>query len=215
MKIAIDASLRTGGAEPFLLVWRVEGTATVDRPALAAAIKAACNVAAESANPAADAAVERYKAELVKLGRNPNRYRISSDALIRRCRRDGALPSIHPLVDLNNLLSVRTGWPIGCYDCGMVVGDVSYRLACPGEIMATLGKGELDITNLPVLADEKGAFGSTVSDSVRTAVVETTDRPVFVMYGYGRPDEGALAALVGEAVSTAGLRLVDGPRLII
>ena len=43
-----------------------------------------------------------YKA----FGRNPGRYRVSSEALIRRVRRGDELYHINSVVDVNNLLSV-------------------------------------------------------------------------------------------------------------
>lgn len=215
MKIAIDASVTGDGADPFLLVWTVETQgAASDGAALGRILREVCHLAAAGPMPEAEAAVERYRAELVKLGRNPNRYRISSDALLRRCRRDGAVPSILPLVDLNNILSLLTGWPVGCYDAGKIEGAVVYRLGAEGEAMPTLGKGDFDIARLPVLSDAGGPFGSTVSDSVRTAVSEGTEQALFVMYGYGEADAEALADLVLAQCRVAGATLVEAPALV-
>ena len=45
-----------------------------------------------------------YKA----FGRNPGRYRVSSEALIRRIRRGDELYRINSVVDVNNLISVKS-----------------------------------------------------------------------------------------------------------
>lgn len=213
MNIAIDDGVR-GGVAPFLLVWRADA-APVDAAGASDALRRASEAVAGEGASAAEAAIETYRAELVRLGRNPNRYRISSDALLRRLRRDGAVPSILPLVDLNNALSLRTGWPIGCYDVARIQGDVLYRLGGGDEVMSTLGKGDFDVTNLPILADAQGPFGSTISDSVRTAVQADAGACLFVLYGFGAPATAPLAELVEAVFAEAGAHLSDAPRLVV
>ena len=53
-----------------------------------------------------------YKA----FGRNPGRYRVSSEALLRRVRRGDELYHINSVVDVNNLVSVESGLSVGSYD---------------------------------------------------------------------------------------------------
>lgn len=212
LDITLDKNTRADDLAPFLLVWTLRA-GPLDAVAVAALLDEACQAAAAGEGGPADAAVETYKTALTRLGRNPNRYRISSDALLRRCRKDG-VPTILPLVDLNNVLSMRTGWPIGCYDLEGVDGAVTFRQGREGEVMPTLGKGDMDVARLPLLADAAGPFGSTVSDSVRTRVTETTAAPAFVMYGYGAVDETALVALVQDVCAKVGGVFAAPPRLL-
>lgn len=212
LDISLDENTRAGDLAPFLLVWTLRAGA-LDAGAVAALLAETCETAAAGEGGPADAAVDTYKTALTRLGRNSNRYRISSDALLRRCRKDG-LPTILPLVDLNNVLSMRTGWPIGCYDLEVVDGPVTFRQGREDEVMPTLGKGDMDVARLPLLADATGPFGSTVSDSVRTRVTETTATPAFVMYGYGPADEAALIAQVQEVCAQAGGVFGVPPRLL-
>jgi DNA/RNA-binding domain of Phe-tRNA-synthetase-like protein len=211
--IRIDADTRAGDLTPFLVVWTLDA-ASLDARAVAGLLDKACAEAAAGEGGPADAAVEAYKTALTTLGRNPNRYRISSDALLRRCRKDGVVPSILPLVDLNNVLSMRTGWPIGCYDADLLDGEVVFRQGREGETMATLGKGDMDVAKLPLLADAGGPFGSTISDSVRSRVTEATRAPLFVLYGYGPVDAAVLTGLVGQVCREAGGVFGETPRLI-
>lgn len=212
--LSIDASVSGGANAPFLLAWSLRnGGASLRADALQAMLEETCELARGGKLSHADQAVQTYRAELQRLGRNPNRYRISSEALLRRAGRDGAVPTIAPLVDLNNVVSMRTGWPIGCYDLAKIEGPVRLRLGGAGEAMSTLGKGEFDITALPVLADDRGPFGSPVSDSARCAVDETTQAALFVLYGYGRPDGDALGAGVLRACGGCGLEVLAAPAL--
>ncbi len=65
-----------------------------------------------SSDPVFQAVREMFKA----VGIDPTKHRPSSEALIRRVHREGSLPFIHPMVALNNLVSLYDGLPMGCYD---------------------------------------------------------------------------------------------------
>lgn len=113
-----------------------------------------------------------YKA----FGRNPGRYRVSSEALMRRVRRSDPLYRINSVVDVNNLISVQSGLSVGSYDLEKVQGDVVMRRGAAGETYPGIGKDAIDLENLLVLTDDFGAFGSSMSDSTRSMVtLETRD----------------------------------------
>ena len=113
-----------------------------------------------------------YKA----FGRNPGRYRVSSEALMRRVRRSDPLYRINSVVDVNNLISVQSGLSVGSYDLEKVQGDIVMRRGAAGETYPGIGKDAIDLENLLVLTDELGAFGSSMSDSTRSMVtLETRD----------------------------------------
>ena len=107
-----------------------------------------------------------YKA----FGRNPGRYRVSSEALIRRVRRSDPLYRINSVVDVNNLISVQSGLSVGSYDLEKVQGSIVMRRGAAGETYPGIGKDAIDLENLLVLTDELGAFGSSMSDSTRSMV---------------------------------------------
>ncbi len=119
-----------------------------------------------------------YKA----FGRNPGRYRVSSEALLRRVRRGDELYHINSVVDVNNLISITSGLSVGSYDLGHVQGAITLRKAEEGEGYTGIGKDFLDMENMLVLADEKGIFGSTMSDSTRAMVTEETKDVLVVIY---------------------------------
>ena len=61
---------------------------------------------------------EAYKA----FGRNPTRYRVSSESLIRRIRQGHPLYRVNTVVDANNLISVETAMSAGSYDLDRLQG---------------------------------------------------------------------------------------------
>lgn len=119
-----------------------------------------------------------YKA----FGRNPGRYRASSEALIRRVYRGDELYHINSVVDVNNLIPVESGLSVGSYNLHNIHGPIRLRKAEHGEGYIGIGKGFLDMENMLVLADDEGIFGSSMSDSTRAMVTEEAHDILVVVY---------------------------------
>lgn len=134
-----------------------------------------------------------YKA----FGRNPSRYRVSSEALLRRVKRGDELYHINSVVDVNNLISVTSGLSVGSYDLSKVNGPIILRKASTGEGYTGIGKDFIDMENMLVLADDEGIFGSSMSDSTRAMVTNQTQDVLVVIYCF--EDSIDLDALVNEA----------------
>jgi len=131
-----------------------------------------------------DPVIAGVRAAFKAIGKDPSRYRPSSEALTRRVLAGKPLYSVNNVVDCGNLVSLMTGVPVGCYDAAWLKGDaVTFRVGTPGETYDGIGRGEINLECLPVLADEEGAFGTPFSDSARTAITENTHNLKFVLYG--------------------------------
>ena len=114
-----------------------------------------------------------YKA----LGKEPNRYRPSSEALCRRAVKGMELYRINALVDIINLISMRSGYSIGGFDADCIQGDL-LRLGAgrAGEVFNAIGRGQLNIEGLPLYRDAVGGIGTPTSDEERTKLSITTRR---------------------------------------
>ena len=130
--------------------------------------------------PALHASRKAYKI----CGKDPLRYRLSADALLRRVINRKEIYQINNVVDLLNLVSISSGFSIGGYDSDKISGDVSFGIGNPNEPYEGIGRGELNIEGMPVLRDRKGAFGTPTSDSERTGVRENTKRFLMVIISY-------------------------------
>ena len=148
-----------------------------------------------------------YKA----FGRNPGRYRVSSEALLRRVRRGDELYHINSVVDVNNLISVESGLSVGSYNLDDINGPIVLRKAAAGEGYQGIGKDFLDLENLLVLSDQAGIFGSSMSDSTRAMVTEATTRVLVVIYCFEDAiDLDALLNRAKDAFTTyAGAQHID------
>ena len=118
--------------------------------------------------------VKGSRAAYKAFGRNPGRYRVSSEALLRRVRRGDALYQINSVVDVNNLISIQSGLSVGSYDYDQISCSVIFRKAEQEEGYTGIGKNFLNMENMSVLADDEGIFGFSISDSNRAMVTEST-----------------------------------------
>ena len=117
-------------------------------------------------------------------GKDPGRWRVSSEALYRRVRQGKDLYRIHTVVDVNNLVSLETGFSLGSYDRDRLEGTVTLRRGRPGESYPGIGKDAVDLSFMPLLADASGPVGSPTSDSTRAMVTPETRRLLTVIYSF-------------------------------
>lgn len=118
-------------------------------------------------------------------GKDPSRYRPSAEALMRRLVKGQNLYQISTLVDLVNLISLRTGYSIGGFDADNIEGEqVEAGIGREGEPYNGIGRGPLNIEFLPVLRDAKSGFGTPTSDEERTAMSLGTTHFLMVINAY-------------------------------
>ncbi len=145
--------------------------------------------------PAIAASRKAYKA----CGKDPLRYRLSAEALLRRIVNRNEIYQINNVVDLLNFVSISTGFSIGGYDVEKINGDVVFGIGREGEPYTGIGRGELNIQGMPVFRDSKGAFGTPTSDSERTSVTDQTKRFLMIIIDYaGSPQLAEATAFAKE-----------------
>lgn len=131
--------------------------------------------------PAIAATREVYK----RCGKDPSRYRPSAEALRRRLMRGLALYQIDTLVDLINLVSLRTGYSIGGFDADKIQGtDLVLGIGRADEPFEGIGRGVLNIEGLPVYRDRAGGIGTPTSDNERTKMGLETRHILAIVNGY-------------------------------
>ena len=101
--------------------------------------------------------IRESRAAYKAFGKDPSRYRVSSEALVRRIGQGKGLYEVNTVVDVNNLISVESGFSVGSYDTSKIEDDLVFRIGREGETYKGIGKDEIRIDCLPVLSDEKGA----------------------------------------------------------
>lgn len=140
--------------------------------------------------PAIAASRTAYKS----CGKDPARYRLSAEALLRRITQRKSLYRVNNVVDLLNLTSISTGFSIGGYDADKISGEIAFGIGKKNEPYEAIGRGVMNIESLPVFRDKKGAFGSPTSDSVRTSVTMDTKRFLMIIINFGTEEEKEIEA---------------------
>lgn len=110
------------------------------------------------------------------------------ESLIRRIGQGKGLYEVNTVVDVNNLISIESGFSVGSYDVSQISDELVFRIGQKGEIYKGIGKDEIKIEALPVLADKDGAIGSSTSDSERAMITEDVTEVLTLIYSFSGND---------------------------
>lgn len=191
----LDALISLELDVPELLVGVVvaEGLALAHDPAVVdRLVEAALAPGAERGGEAVRAAVR----DLLRLGgfKPTGRNKPASEYLAGAAER-GAFPRINGVVDINNALSLRTGWPMSVLDLDLMLGGAALapgvfvvRWGRPGEAYVFNASGqELDLEGLLLVGRSgAGALGNPVKDAMAAKTSDGTRRIAAFIYGTRR-----------------------------
>jgi DNA/RNA-binding domain of Phe-tRNA-synthetase-like protein len=137
-------------------------------------------VAAESELPE----IQAWRRAFAALGLKPTQYRCASESLLRRFRKEGSLPRLHPLVDLCNAVSMAYAIPVAVLDLDAISGPLEVRYATGDEEYLTFaGDTEHPAPGEVIFADQAGQAHArrwTNRQSGRSAVRPTTSTVLIV-----------------------------------
>ncbi|GAA1750472.1 B3/B4 domain-containing protein [Nonomuraea bangladeshensis] len=101
--------------------------------------------------------IQAWRRAFTRMGLKPTQYRCASESLLRRFRKEGALPRLHPLIDLCNAVSIAYAIPVAVFDLSRVAGDLEVRYATGEETYLTFsGDDEHPAPGEVVFADAEG-----------------------------------------------------------
>jgi DNA/RNA-binding domain of Phe-tRNA-synthetase-like protein len=160
----------------------------------------------------AEAHLEAWREAYRAFGAKPQRTAPSADALTARLRRDGELPSINPVVDLYNRISVRYALPIGGENIDAYRGSPRLHVSQGHEVFETTKDGQPFLEAVPagdvVWSDDEAVTCRRWNwrQGTRTRIEPTTTRMWFVLERLG--------PMPLEALQQAGLELMQGLRAL-
>jgi DNA/RNA-binding domain of Phe-tRNA-synthetase-like protein len=129
-----------------------------------------------------------------RLDLDPTRRRPSSESLLRRALQGRPMPHINTLVDAGNLCSLDVLLPLGLYDASSIRGTVTLRIGADGEGYEAIGDKRMNLAGRYLLADDLGAFGSPMTDSLRTAASLETTEALIIIYAPLESSPGVIEA---------------------
>ena len=83
--------------------------------------------------------IRAWRRTFARMGLKPTQYRCASEALLRRFRKEGTLPELHPLVDVCNAVSLAFAVPVAVFDVSKISGSLEVRYAAGDEEYLTFG----------------------------------------------------------------------------
>lgn len=164
-------------------------------------------VAPESSFPE----IKAWRRAYTMMGLKPTQYRSASEALLRRFRKSGALPKLHPLVNLCNAASLAFAVPIAVYDRAQITQDLQVREADGSEpYLAFSGDTERPDMGEVIFADSEGRAHArrwANKQSLQSVVKPETQAVLIVAEALHETAETDIEVLVAElspAIRRAG-----------
>ena len=122
-----------------------------------------------------------YKA----VGKDPHRYRNAAEAMLRRVVKGKGLYRINNVVDINNLVSITTGFSISTFDVSSLNPPLELTVSPEGTSYRGIGREAVNVENLPAMRDSKGFFGNPTSDCERCKINEGEREILMCIYAFG------------------------------
>jgi DNA/RNA-binding domain of Phe-tRNA-synthetase-like protein len=113
----------------------ITGAVTADTDRLTATAKARLADGPEGELPE----IRAWRRAFAKMDLKPTQYRCAAESLLRRFRKEGSLPRLHPLVDLCNAASLAFAIPVAVFDAARVAWPLEVRYAVGDEEYLTFG----------------------------------------------------------------------------
>ncbi|OJY78659.1 MAG: hypothetical protein BGP09_02190 [Rhizobium sp. 60-20] len=105
-------------------------------------LEEACDLVQAGGPAWSEAHLSGWNEVYARFGAKPNRTPCSAQALRKRVERDGRIPSINPLVDLYNAISLRFAIPVGGENFDAYVGKPRLSVSDGTEPFDTVMNGE-------------------------------------------------------------------------
>ncbi len=122
-------------------------------------------------------------------GKDPSRYRLAAESLYRRLAKGNTLYRINNVVDLGNVLSLSSRKSVAVLDYNKIQGDIHIRLGRSSDEYYGIGRGKLNIENIPLYEDDIGPFGSTTSDTERTMITDKTSKILLFIVSFSGDED--------------------------
>lgn len=164
--------------------------------------------------------IQAWRRAFSRMGLKPTQYRCAAESLLRRFRKDGELPALHPLVDACNAASLAFAIPIAVFDLAHVAGSLQVRPATGTEqYLAFDGQAEQPEPGEVIFADANGhahARRWCHRQSARSTIRPETAEVLIVaeaMHAGAAQDLDRLEQALAELLGALGATVVDARRL--
>ena len=152
--------------------------------------------------------IQAWRRAFSRMGLKPTQYRCASEALLRRFRKEGSLPQLHPLVDLCNALSLAFAIPVAVFDLAKIAEYLEVRHATGAETyLAFSGEADPPDPGEVIFADGAGRAHArrwTNRQSASSAVSDETTTALIVAEALHRSADADVRALTAALADEIG-----------
>lgn len=155
-----------------------------------------------------------YREAFRALDINPNKFLCSIEALLTRIAKGKGFPTINPIVDLGNAISIKYHLPIGAHDLDSIDEGLDVRPAVEGDTFIAFGETEEEV---PDIGEAIYASGHEVRtrrwtwrQSERGKITEETKAVLFPIDGFADVNKPEVLAATEEFVTLLRRFFGDG-----
>jgi DNA/RNA-binding domain of Phe-tRNA-synthetase-like protein len=152
--------------------------------------------------------IQAWRRAFARMGLKPTQYRCAAEALLRRFRKEGALPRVHPLIDLCNAISLAYAIPVAVLDLARIAEWLEVRYASGDEhYLAFSGETEHPDPGEVTFVDADGRSHArrwTNRQSGYSAVRDTTHTVLIVAEALHDTAADDVAALIATVAGELG-----------
>lgn len=164
--------------------------------------------------------IQAWRRAFSRMGLKPTQYRCAAESLLRRFRKDNALPELHPLIDLCNAASLAFAMPVAVFDVAAIDGQLTVRQATGNERYQTFANeiehpdaGEVIFADAAERAHARRWCHRQSGDSAIRACTSEALIVVEGMHASAAADVPALLETLSAALTAAGMG-ASAPRLL-
>lgn len=168
-----------------LIAWSSEYPAALGSLPSPPWLSALLAAGAETPIPTPDDALRATVRDLLRHGgyKPTGRGKPASEYLLRAAG-EGALRSINAAVDLGNVLSLHSGFPLSVVDLARTEPPLNVAIAEPGASYVFNASGQsIDLSGLLCLCDARGPCANAVKDAERTKTSAETRATLTLLWG--------------------------------
>lgn len=150
-----------------------------------------------------------YKA----FGKDPSHTRPACEALLRRMIKGNGLYRLGDIIDLGNILSLKTMRSVCVVDKEKIKGNVIIRMGKKDDIYYGINRGLINVHQIPVYVDDFGPFGCPTSDTDRTKITDQTKSILIMIICFSKnellEDENNLLEIYKKYAKACNIKKVE------
>ena len=114
---------------------------------------------------------------------------MACESLFRRLVKNNGLYRVNNVVDAGNVLSLELAKSTAVLDYEKIEGDINIRIGTTDDIYYGIGRGLINVSNIPLYVDKNSPFGSPTSDTERTSITSSTKKILLMVICFDNLDD--------------------------